>query len=69
MNKCQVISCIAPKHQCEIGRSSVEILVGESVFFYVWCGNAVPTPLFLEIGLDPCLPPTFFGQKFSSARN
>ena len=27
----------------------MEILVGESVFLCVWCGNGVPTPLFLEI--------------------
>ena len=27
----------------------MEILVGESVFLYVWCGNGVPTPLFLAI--------------------
>jgi len=26
----------------------VEILVGESVFLYVWCGNGVPTPRFSQ---------------------
>jgi len=26
----------------------VEILVGESVLLYVWCGNGVPTPLFFS---------------------
>jgi len=45
----------------------VEILVGESIFLYVWCGNAVPTLLFLAI--HSCLPAKIFGQKFSSARN
>jgi len=45
----------------------VEILIGESIFFYVWCGNGVPTPLFLA--MHSCLPATIFGQKFSSARN
>jgi len=43
----------------------VEILVGESVFLYVWCGNGVPTPLFLAI--HPFLPATIFRQTFSSA--
>jgi len=46
---------------------SVEILVSESVFLYVWCGNGVPTPLFSPI--HPYLPATFFGKKFSSAIN
>jgi len=45
----------------------VEILIGESVFLYVWCGNGVPTPLFSS--RHPYLPATIFGQKFSSARN
>jgi len=45
----------------------VEILVGESVFLYVCCGNADPTPHFSAI--HPCLPATIFRQKFSSARN
>ena len=45
----------------------MEILVGESILLYVWCGNGVPTPLFLVI--PSCLPATVFGQKFSSARN
>ena len=26
----------------ETGRSTVEVLVGESIFLYVWCGNGVP---------------------------
>jgi len=51
----------------ETGRSIVEVLVGESIFLYVWCGNGVPTPLFLAI--HSCLPATIFGQKFRSARN
>jgi len=33
----------------ETGRSIAEVLVGESIFLYVWCGNGVPTPLFLAI--------------------
>jgi len=45
----------------------MEILVGESIFLYVWCGNGVPTLLFLAI--HSCLPATIFGQNFSSARN
>jgi len=45
----------------------VNILVGESIFLYVWCGNGVPTPVFLAI--HPCLPATIFGQTFSSAQN
>jgi len=44
----------------------VEILIGESSFLYVWCGNGVPTRLFLPI--HSCLPATIFGQKFSSSR-
>jgi len=45
----------------------VEILVDESDFLYVWCGNTVPT--FLSLAIHPCLPATMFRQKFSSARN
>jgi len=43
MNKRQVISCIAPQHYSQTGRSSVEILEDESVVSYVWCGSGVPT--------------------------
>ena len=32
----------------ETGRSIVEVLVGESIFLYVWCGNGVPN--FWTIG-------------------
>jgi len=45
----------------------VETLAGESILLYVWCGNGVPTPLFLA--MHSCLPATVFEQKFSSARN
>jgi len=45
----------------------VEILIGESVFLYVWCGNGVLTPIFSPI--HPKLSATIFGQKFRSARN
>jgi len=51
----------------------MEILVDESVFLYVWCGNGVPTPninLFFSntplpiptplffLAIHPCLPAT-----------
>ena len=45
----------------------MEVLVGESIFLYVWRGNGVRAPLFSNT--FSCVPATIFGQKFRSARN